>query len=288
MEFALQTLVNALTISSIYMLMAVGFTLVFGVMQVANLAHGELYMLGAYTVWLLYARNDWPFLAAVAAAFIVVGVFGLIAERTLFRRFRGNMLGGAIASVGLIFILQVLAGQIWGVGQPKAVSAAYPGALSLFGLATLPWQRLVIIPTTFLTLWLLWVFLSRFRLGRALRACAQDWEAASLQGISANTSGAIALCLGFGLAGLAGALMAPIVAIHPYMGHMPLMIALIVIVVGGPGSIKGAIIVSVLFGFVYTILTTLLDSTIANISSVVLMVVLLAIRPGGLVSHAEA
>jgi len=267
--------------------MSVGLTIVFGVMQVANLAHGEFYMIGAYTVWLLYARANWPFPVAVIMALIVGGILGIIIERTLFRRMRGNILGGAIISIALIFILQVFVGQTWGIGRMKPVPAAYPGALTLLGGATIPWQRLIIIPATILILWLLWVFLNRSQPGRGLRACAQDGEAAALQGIGINRSGAIALGLGCALAGLAGALMSPIVAVHPYMGHTPLMIALVVVIVGGPGNIKGAIIAALLFGFVYTIFTTLLDSTVANICSVLLMVILLAIRPGGLAGYAK-
>lgn len=288
MALALQTLINGLSVSCFYSLMSVGFTLVFGVMRVANYAHGEFYMLGAYTVWLAYSRAHVPFPIAAILAFFAVGLLGLITERLLFRPLRGDILGGAMMSCGLIFIIQVFAGQVWGLGPPKPVPPAYPGALSLFGIATFPWQRVAIIPATALILGLLWLFLSRTRQGRALRACALDSEAAALQGMSINRSGALALFWGSGLAGLGGALMAPVTSVHPYMGHMPLVISLLIVIVGGPGNIKGTILAAFVLGFVYTIFTTWLDSTIANIVMVVLMVILLAIRPGGLLLRGKA
>lgn len=287
MEFVGQTIANALVMSAFYALIAVGLTLVFGVMDIANFAHGEFYMLGAYVVWLLYAVGHWPFFAAVGAAILLVGVLGVIVERGIFRPVRGNILSGFIMSVGLVFILQVFVGQVWGVGKMKPVPAAFPGILDILGVST-SWQRFIVIPAAILLLGLLWVFLERFRLGRGLRASAQDSEAASLQGISVNRSGAIAMLIGCAMAGAAGALMAPIMSVYPYMGHMVIWTAFVVIIVGGPGNIKGTILAALLFGFLHTIVTTLLDSTIANLVSVLLMLILLAIRPEGLLGHAEA
>jgi len=288
MGLALQTFINGLSVSCFYSLMAVGFTLVFGVMQVANYGHGEFYMLGAYAVWLTYTKAHLPYPVAAIVAFFAVGLLGLITERLFFRPLRGDILGGAMMSCAFIFILQVFAGQVWGMGPPKPVAPAYPGALNILGIATFPWQRIAIIPATALILGLLWMFLSRTRQGRAMRACASDSEAARLQGININRSGALALFWGSGLAGLGGALMAPVASVHPYMGHMPLIIALLVVIVGGPGNIKGTILAAFLLGFVYTIFTTWLDSTIANIAMVVLMVIILAIRPEGLLQHGKA
>jgi branched-chain amino acid transport system permease protein len=255
-------------------------------MHIVNFAHGEFYMVGAYTVWVLYAKMHWPFFLAVLAALVIVGLLGFLSEHLIFRHAKGNVLSGFIMAVGLVFILQTAVVKIWGVGKMKPVPAAYPQVLDLGGIST-SWQRFIVIPATILLLGSLWFFLDRFRLGRALRAAALDPEAAALQGISVKKSAATALLIGSALAGAAGALMAPIMSVHPYMGHAVVWTAFVVIIVGGAGNIKGTVLASLLFGFLTTIITTLLDSTIANLVNVLVMLVVLAIRPQGLTGHAE-
>jgi branched-chain amino acid transport system permease protein len=285
MEFVGQTILNGLMTSSFYALIAVGLSLVFGVMHIVNFAHGEFYMVGAYTVWILFAKMHWPFFAAVGAGIVIVGLLGLISERLVFTHARGNVLTGFIMSVGLVFILQVSVVKIWGLGKMKPVPAAYPQVLDLWGVST-SWQRFIVVPATILLLGALWFFLDRFRLGRALRASAQNPQAAALQGISPKKCAAVAMVLGSAMAGAAGALMAPIMSVHPYMGHAVVWTAFVVVIVGGPGNIKGSILAALLFGFLTTIITTLLDSTIAALVNALVMLVLLAIRPEGVAAHA--
>jgi branched-chain amino acid transport system permease protein len=284
LQLILQTIINGIQLSSFYALLAIGLSLVFGVAGIANLAHGEFYMLGAYVVWLFYGLRGLNFFAAVLLAMLLVGGLGIVVERGIFKPLRGNVLGVAIISVGLLFILQVLVGQIWGLGYPKRVDDPIMGALNIHGV-TIGWQRVIVISASVFLLSMLWVFLQRTKLGRAIRASALDSEAASLQGISINRSATLAMGIGSALTGAAGALMSPAVAVHPYMGHMALLIALIVVIVGGVGNLKGTVLTAVLFGFLYTVITTFLDAVIANIASVLFMVLLLAIKPGGLAEH---
>jgi len=284
LQLILQTIINGVQLSSFYALLAIGLSLVFGVAGIANLAHGELYMLGAYVVWLFYGVRGLNYIGAVLLAMLLVGGFGIVIERGIFRPLRGNVLSVAIISVGLLFILQVLVGQIWGLGYPKRVDAPIMGALNVRGV-TIGWQRIIVISAAVFLLGMLWLFLQRTKLGRAIRASALDSEAASLQGISINRSATLAMGIGSALTGAAGALMSPAVAVHPYMGHMALLIALIVVIVGGVGNLKGTVLTAILFGFLYTIITTFLDAVIANIASVLFMVFLLAIKPGGLGEH---
>lgn len=287
MELALQTVANAWVATFLYAVVAVGLALIFGVMRTANFAHGEFFMVGAYTVWLLYARGDWPFPAAVLAAVGVVAGIGLITERTIFRPLRGNVVAGLIASLGLVFILQVIVGRIWGLGMSKPVPPAFPGSLEILG-ASVGWQRFIMIPAGITMLGLLWLFLHRFKLGRALRATAQDPEAAALQGISIDRMALLAMGIAAAFAGVAGALMASIYPVTPYMGHTVILMTFIIVIVGGTGSLEGAFLAAILFGFLHTIVTTVLDSTIANIIVTVVMAVVLAIRPKGLLGREEA
>jgi branched-chain amino acid transport system permease protein len=286
MEFLGQTILNGLMTSSFYALIAVGLSLVFGVMHIVNFAHGEFYMVGAYTVWILFAKLHWPFFIAVAAAIVIVGLLGLISERLVFRQAHGNVLSGFIMSVGLVFILQVSVVELWGVGKMKPVPAAFPQVLDIWGVCT-SWQRFIVLPATILLLGSLWHFLGNFRIGRSLRAAAQDSEAAALYGMSPGKCAAVAMLLGSAMAGAAGGLMAPIMSVHPYMGHAVVWTAFVVVIVGGPGNIKGTILSSLLFGFLTTIITTLLDSTITNLVNTLVMLVLLALRPQGVLAHAE-
>ena len=288
MEVIVQTTVNALYASSYTALMAVGLALIFGVMGIINFAHGNLFMVGAYAVWWLYAVNGWPFFLAVAGATMVVGAIGLLMERMLFRPMRDNPLGGLIMSVGVLFILEVLA-VFFGLGLMKHVPPIYPGSVVIFGIpgATIAWQRLVVIGAAVLLLGMLWVFLRQTRLGWALRACAQDREAAALQGIPINKFALLAMGLGAALAGAAGGVMAPIVQVDPYIGHKMIVTAFIVIIVGGIGSLEGAVLAAILYAFFHTWVTTYIGGEIATILGLVLMLAVLVVRPTGLLGTAE-
>ena len=136
MENALTYLTQGISTGLIYGIVALGFVLIYKATEIVNFAHGEFYMVGAYTVWVLYAKMHWPFFVAVAAAIALVGLLGLISERLIFRQAEGNILSGFIMSVGLVFILQVAVVKIWGVGKMKPVPAAYPQVLDLGGIST--------------------------------------------------------------------------------------------------------------------------------------------------------
>ena len=280
-----QTAINAMYASSYMALIAVGLVMIFGVMGVINFAHGELYMAGAYCVVFLYAQEDFPFLLAVAAGLVFVGLIGLVMERAMFRPLRDNPLGGLIASIGFLLILQTLA--VLGFGRRMGhVPPATQDKFEIFG-AILTYQRLFVIVAAILLLAALWAFLKRSKFGWALRACAQDAEAAALQGISMSKSAYIAMFIGAGLAGVAGALTAPLVSPTPYIGHSIIVTAFIIIIVGGVGSLQGAVIAAVLYAFVHTFVTTFFDGVIANIVGLALMLAVLVVRPTGLFGARE-
>lgn len=283
----IQTLANSVVAASIYALVAVGLALAFGVMKMANFAHGEFFMVGAYVVYVLYALGGWPFPVAVVLAMPIVAILGLLTERLIFRPTRKNILAGFMATAGLAFILQVIAGRIWGVGMAKGIPTPYMGAAEI-GDTTIGWQRLIVIPCAFAMLLALRYFLYRVKLGKALRACALDPETAALQGISINKMTALAMALAGASAGLAGALMAPIHSVTPYMGHGVILIAFVVVIVGGMASIEGAILAAVLLGFIHTFVTTLTDNLIATMVGVAFMAVTLVIRPQGLLGRERA
>lgn len=285
-ETLIQSFANALVLGSIYAMVAVGLALAFGVMQMANFAHGELFMAGAYVVYVLYSLAGLPFFIAVIAAFPIVALLGILFERAIFRPTRGNVLAGFMATAGAGFMIQVLVGQQWGVGLMRSVSVPYKGSAEILG-AAVSWQRLIIIPATLIMVGGLWFFLKKFKAGKALRACAQDTEAAVLQGISINKMTRLAMALSGGFAGVGGALMAPIIPVTPYMGHVYAVTAFIVVIVGGMASIEGAVLAAFILGFIHTFVSTLYDSVTATMVGVLFMAVVLIVKPTGLLGNVK-
>lgn len=286
LDLLAQTGLNAVYAASYISLIAVGLVLIFGVMGVINFAHGELFMVGAYAVVALYADRHLPFLVAVAAGLLFVGLLGLLMERTLFRPLRDNPLGGLVASIGLLMILQALAVLGFGV-RMEHVPPVTQDVIVLSDKIRLPVARLYVIVAAVVLLSGLWYFLKRTRFGWALRASAQDPEAAALQGISITQTARVAMFIGAALAGVAGALTAPLVSINPHMGHSVIVTAFIVIIVGGVGSLEGAVIASVVYAFVHTFVTTLYDGVIADIVGLSLMLLVLIVKPTGLFGSAD-
>jgi branched-chain amino acid transport system permease protein len=287
LELLLQTCVNAAYAASFMALVAVGLVLIFGVMGIINFAHGELYMLGAYAVVYVYADHHLPFWLAVASGLIFVGLLGIAMEHALFRPMRKNPLGGLIVSIGMLLVLQALIVAGFGV-RMEHIPPPHQQAIPLFGMGvTIPLQRLITILAAALLLGGLWLFLKRSKFGRALRACAQDAEAAALQGISLNQTARMAMFIGAALAGTAGALTAPLVRTYPYMGHPIIVTAFIVIIVGGMGSLEGAVVAAILYAFVSTFVTTFWDGVTADIVGLLLMLLVLVVRPYGLFGTRE-
>ncbi len=286
MELLLQSLVNGFIQSGFFALSAVGLVLIFGVMGVVNFAHGELVMVGAYTVWYLHAQNGAPYLLTILVAIVLVLLIGIAMERFLFRPNRNDPLAGLICSIGALFILQVVATLVGGDGPSKQVPPPYQGTMVFFDSLRIPTQRGFSIVISIVALFSLWMFLTKSKMGWALRAVSQDREAASLQGINSDKISMIAIGIGAGLAGLAGALMAPLTNINPHMGHNIIITAFIVTIVGGVGSLSGAVLAALLYAIFHTLVTVYFSGTIATISGLLIMVLVLIIRPAGIMGKA--
>jgi branched-chain amino acid transport system permease protein len=286
LDLFLQTVVNATYAASYMALIAVGLVLIFGVMGVINFAHGELYMAGAYAVVALYADLGIPFFVAVAIGLLFVGALGLLMEYGLFRPLRDNPLGGLIASIGFLLILQTAAVLMFGVHMEHVPPSTQAKIVFANGVM-LTYERLYVILAAVILLSALWLFLRKSKFGWALRACAQDREAAALQGISINSAARLAMFIGAALAGVAGALTAPLVSPTPFMGDPVIITAFTIIIVGGIGSLEGAVLAAILYAFVNTFVTTIYDGTLANIVGLLLMLIVLIVKPTGLFGAQE-
>jgi branched-chain amino acid transport system permease protein len=285
-ELLAQTGLNALYAAAYLSLVAVGLVLIFGVMGIVNFAHGELFMLGAYVVVALYSDGQVPYVLVAAIGLVFVGAVGLLMEWSMFRPLRDNPLGGLVASIGFLMVLQALVSIGFGVRMAH-VPPVTQEVIAFSDKVRLPVQRLIVIVAAVVLLSALWLFLKRTRFGWALRASAQDREAAALQGISINQTARIAMFIGAGLAGIAGALTAPLISVNPHMGHSVIGAAFIVIIVGGVGSLEGAVVASVAYAFIHTFVTTFWDGVIADIVGLSLMLAVLIVRPTGLFGTAD-
>ncbi len=277
----MQTGLNALFAAAYLSLVAVGLVLIFGVMGVINFAHGELFMLGAYVVVALYTNLQMPFFLVVAIGLIFVGLVGILMEMTMFHPLRDNPLGGLVASIGFLMVIQALIILGFGV-RMEHVPPVTQDVIIISEKVRLPVQRLFVILSALVCLSALWLFLKRTKFGWALRASAQDPEAAMLQGISTRTVSIIALFIGAALAGVAGSVAAPVISISPVIGHSVIVSAFIVIIVGGIGSLEGAVLASATYAFIHTVITTFVDGVIADIVGLSLMLMVLIIKPTGM------
>lgn len=280
-----QALANGLIIGLLYLLMAIGFTLVFGVMRVVNFAHGEFYMLGAFAAYLGVTRLQLPFLAAVCLAFAAAVVLGWIIEVVVLKGLRGDELSGMIATIGLAMVLQNGALLLFGP-DPQSMPPVAQGVVSL-GPVVMPLSRLYVVAFSVAVLAALYVFLMHSRMGRALRAVVQDAEIASAQGISARLIYPLGFGLGVALAVVAGALMAPVFSVSPGIGATPLLKAFIVVILGGLGSIPGAALASLLLGVTESAANTFMSSSASDMLLFGLVMLMLIFRPAGLLGKTE-
>jgi branched-chain amino acid transport system permease protein len=277
-----QAVVNGLAMGWIYVLMALGLTLIFGIMHIMQFAHGEIYMLGAYAVYYLTASFKVPLFPAIALSMLIMAVAGLIIERLLFRRLR-DFLAAVIGATGLQLILQSGAMVMFGVYQ-RSIPILAQGSINIMG-SVVPKDRVVaVLVAMFLSL-VLYIFLRTTKFGRAMVGSAQSPEGAILQGISPNRMAALAMAVGCALAAAGGVLAGSLFELNPYMGLMPLLKGMTIIVLGGMGSLPGAFIGGMILGLVDGVGPVLFGHGLASIVPLFFVIVVLLIKPQGFFGH---
>jgi branched-chain amino acid transport system permease protein len=283
-DLLFQSAVLGLSMGAIYILMALGLTLMFGMMHIINFAHGAIYMLGAFAIYYLFAQAGIPYVLAFLLTLLLLGAFGLIIERVIYRPLGGGIEPTLVALLALTTLLESSGYLVFGV-LDKNVPTVFPGVIHAAGV-NLSVERLSTIPVVTVMVVALHLFMHRTKTGQAMRAIEQDKEAAALQGVNVNYINALAFGIGFALAAAAGALMAPVFAVNPSMGELPLLKAFIIIILGGLGSVPGAILGGVILGLIDGILATALGFELAFLLSFVLIILILLVRPQGLLGHA--
>ena len=278
-------LFTGVSLSAIYILVALGLTLVFGIMRVVNFAHGEFAMMGGFALLFLLDRGALPYWFALPLAAVLVGTASLLPERLVFRRLYGQELPSMIAALGLSVALAEGAVILFEVHE-RSLPSAFSGLIRIGGF-TFPEDRLVVVAIALAALGGFWLFVRFTRIGLALRTVAQDREIAEAQGIDTRATYRITFFLATMLAGLGGALFAQIYALSPYMGSVPLMKAFIIVIIGGLGSVPGAALGGVLLGMSESFLNTFYGASVAQFASFGAIILLLVLRPWGLLGRPE-
>jgi branched-chain amino acid transport system permease protein len=274
-----QILVYGAVISAIYAMLAVGFTLIFGVARILNLAHGAFYALGAYGVYVLTAYVHLPLLPAAAVSVLFVAGFGVAMERVLVRPLRKSNLAVLMITLAVSLMVEQMLLLTFG-SEARNVPSMINDTFQIAGV-DISGQRLLALTGGIVILAGLWLFMQRTRLGAAILAVSQDPEGAQYMGIPSNRIFAIVMGLSAGIAAAAGVLVAPFQTVIPGMGLLPLVKAFAIVVVGGLGSIPGSILGALLLGYSETIIAFNISIEWSQIVSVAAVLITLILRPAG-------
>jgi branched-chain amino acid transport system permease protein len=276
-----EQLINGAMMGSIYVLMALGMVLIFGVMQVLNFAHGVLFMIGGYFADLFFFHVTGSYPLSVIFSMLSLALIGIVLERAIFRALRQNLPMQIVASLGLILIIQNGVIQLWG---PAALQMRTSSVSSLVKIGQLSFtvQHFVIIAVVAAAVVTLYLFLMRTRLGTAMRATSQHPEAAVVVGINPNRVYSITFAIACALAGAGGALLGPLFLIFPQMGDGPMLKALSAIIIGGMGSVPGAIIGGLGIGIIESLSTLAIPTDYRDTVVFAILILMLLLRPWGL------
>ncbi len=280
-DLFLQQVLNGLTLGGVYSLVALGLTLVYGIMAVPNFAHGAFYMVGAFAAFFLSTRFGLNYWVAMAAAAVCVAVLAMLAEQLVFHPLRNAPgLSPMIAAIGLMLFLQAGAQALWGTDFQR-MAPPWGGVVEWSGVIA-PIQRLLIIGGAFGLVLVLQLFLHHTVAGSTLLAVAQNREGAALMGIDTRKVGMLTFAISGALAAVAATLYAPINLIYPAMGQLVILKAFVIIILGGMGSVPGAVVGGLIIGLAESFGAFYVSSDYQDLIAFVLLVAILSLRPQGL------
>jgi branched-chain amino acid transport system permease protein len=281
----LQATVNGIALGWLYIVMALGLTWILSIMGILQLAHGEIYMIGAYIVYYLCSLFGLNVYLSIPLSMLTMAAFGVVLERFLFRMRPGQdpVLAPIIISTGLGLILTSAAVAGFGLYE-KSLPRLMLGSYRIFG-GGVPKDRILAIAFSAAALLALIAFLKRTRWGQAMMASAQNREGALLRGINPDQMSMMSMAIGCALAALAGALAGSILMLQPSMGGQPMLKGLVIIVLGGLGSLPGAFVAGMLLGLIDGIVPVLFGSSVTAVAPLVVVILILLVRPKGMFGH---
>ena len=282
----LQQGINGVVLGSLYVLVALGLTLIYGVLVQINFAHADIVTLGAFTAYFVTHLFSGNYFAGIAAALIVGAILGWLVNAVIFAplRERANELLPLIATIGVSITLQnvmlVLLGPI-----PYAFDTPYSNNVIRLGGIFLTVQNVLIIMMSTIAIGLLYAFMKFTTLGKALRAVSQDRETAALMGINPNQLIMLTFVIASALAGMSGALLGPVLVLTPFAGTTVIVKAFAIVIIGGFGNVEGTIIAGLIVGLIESYTTQFLDPGLIDIVVFALLLLMLAVRPTGLIAE---
>ena len=285
----LQQGINGIVVGSLYVLVALGLTLIYGVLVQINFAHADIVTLGAFTAYFVAGLLTGNYFAGIALALIVGAVLGWLINAAIFAplRPRRSELLPLIATIGVSIMLQnamlLLFGPI-----PYAFNTPYSSRVIHLGSVFFTVQNLLIILVSGITIALLYAFMKFTFLGKALRAVSQDYETAALVGINPNFLIMLTFIIASALAGLSGALLGPVLVLTPFAGTSVIVKAFAIVIIGGFGNVEGTIIAGIIVGLIESYTTQFLDPGLIDIVVFALLLLMLALRPTGLIAEKRA
>jgi branched-chain amino acid transport system permease protein len=281
-SFLIQLLINGLVIGVIYALIAMGLSLIFGVLEIVNFAHGEFYMLGAVGAYYLTTQVGFGYWSTAAAITLGALCVGFILYEALLVSLEGTGFERSILlTLGLSMVLQNLAVFIF-TTTPKMVESSQTYSNLILGDVRVPVLRLFALALGIGAFVVLYLILYRTQVGKAMRGVAQNREAALMVGIDPRAISRLAVAIGVGLSGLAGAALAPIYAVHPLMGFSFVFKAFAIIIIGGLGNVSGAAIAAVALGVIENLMGGFLPQVLVDGFAFSAMILILLIKPQGL------
>jgi branched-chain amino acid transport system permease protein len=278
-----QDLLNGLVSAGIYILIALGLTLILSIVGIVQMAHGEIYMLGAYFVYFFATSLGLNYFVALVLSIIVVGLVGIALERVFLRRFRGDVEGALICTIAFILILQT---AVKGIAGPsyKDIPSPAQGVVTVFG-ARISWEAILVLGVSAVLVLALLLFIKKTKMGQAMVSISEDMVGAKLMGVNVDRLSSIAMFIGCALAAAAGGLIGAIFSLEPFMGGIALTQGITVIILGGLGSVPGAIVGGLILGLIDGLVTPQVSPTLASIISLVIVMLILLFRPKGLLGH---
>lgn len=287
MEALSQHLVNGLVLGGTYALLGIGLTLIFGLMNVVNFAHGEFYTLGAYATFAVLALLGTNFVLAVLAAVVIGLAAGAACERVLLRPLRGESIDTTmLVMIGLWIAMQNAELLAWG-GVAKSISHPFPTAPFVLGPVSVAPIRVFVLVAVAVLIAGSHLLIHRTRLGTAMRATFQDRETAALMGVNIAGIHTLTFAFGSGLAAAAGALLGPIFLVYPSMGDLASLKAFSVVILGGLGNFTGATLGGLLLGVAEELGAGYVSSGYRDAIGFVIIILVLLLRPSGLFARAE-
>ena len=275
-------LINGMVLGSVYALLSLGLTMIFGILGIVNFAQGELYMLGAFVGYFLIMVQKVPFLPALLISMLVMGGFGLLIERFPFRPIQGKADESMIlATVGLSVFLMNGAILLFGA-DPRRVETPFSDVFIHLGTFSISMQRILVFTVTVVLIILLTFFIRKTRMGKAMRACQQDLNAARIVGIDTKRVSMVTCFIGSALAAAAGVLIAPLFLVSPVMGLKVIAKAFVIVILGGLGNVAGAIMGGFIIGIAENLTAGFISSDLKDIIPFTILILILLLRPEGI------